>query len=275
MFAARRHGPRCAPSRSGSPATSKRLIRERLRRHAADRHAGASPQRRGCQLSLRVVGGRERGRALFEYLAARGIIGDWREPDVIRISPTPAVQPLRRRAALRAAPSKPGARTDGRMSQRQHHHRRRRARRRPAGDPAGAPGLVGAGIREAPAIRACGPTKAAARSTWPWPSAACTRCAGRPAGRGDGAGRDDARPHGARRWTAATQLLRYGKDDSRSDLVGASRPAQHQPARCGGSGRRAHPLRPRDWTASTSTRARLLSSTTTTARAERSRLRSR
>ena len=46
-------------------------------------------QRRGCQLSLRVVGGRERGRALFEYLSGRGIIGDWREPDVIRISPTP------------------------------------------------------------------------------------------------------------------------------------------------------------------------------------------
>jgi kynureninase len=47
------------------------------------------PARRGCQLSLRVIGGRERGRALFEYLSAAGIIGDWREPDVIRISPTP------------------------------------------------------------------------------------------------------------------------------------------------------------------------------------------
>ncbi|QNP40814.1 kynureninase [Lysobacter solisilvae (ex Woo and Kim 2020)] len=47
------------------------------------------PVRRGCQLSLRVVGGRERGRALFEYLAANGVLGDWREPDVIRISPAP------------------------------------------------------------------------------------------------------------------------------------------------------------------------------------------
>jgi kynureninase len=45
--------------------------------------------RRGCQLSLRVVGGRARGRALFEHLTARGIIGDWREPDVIRVAPTP------------------------------------------------------------------------------------------------------------------------------------------------------------------------------------------
>jgi kynureninase len=47
------------------------------------------PAQRGCQLSLRVVGGRERGRALFDYLAANGVLGDWREPDVIRISPAP------------------------------------------------------------------------------------------------------------------------------------------------------------------------------------------
>lgn len=47
------------------------------------------PAQRGCQLSLRVHGGHERGRALFEHLAQQGIIGDWREPDVIRISPTP------------------------------------------------------------------------------------------------------------------------------------------------------------------------------------------
>jgi kynureninase len=47
------------------------------------------PARRGCQLSIRVVGGRPQGRALFEYLAANGVLGDWREPDVIRISPAP------------------------------------------------------------------------------------------------------------------------------------------------------------------------------------------
>ena len=46
-------------------------------------------QRRGCQLSLRVAGGREQGRSLFEYLQSVGVLGDWREPDVIRISPTP------------------------------------------------------------------------------------------------------------------------------------------------------------------------------------------
>ena len=49
----------------------------------------ADPVRRGSQLSLRVQGGRARGRSLFEYLMEQGIVGDWREPDVIRISPTP------------------------------------------------------------------------------------------------------------------------------------------------------------------------------------------
>lgn len=47
------------------------------------------PERRGAQLSIRVLGGRTQGRALFEYLIDNGIIGDWREPDVIRISPVP------------------------------------------------------------------------------------------------------------------------------------------------------------------------------------------
>ena len=49
----------------------------------------SDPAQRGCQLSLRVIEGRERGRELFEYLMSIGIVGDWREPDVIRISPTP------------------------------------------------------------------------------------------------------------------------------------------------------------------------------------------
>ena len=47
------------------------------------------PAQRGCQLSIRVRGGREQGRALFDHLAAHGVLGDWREPDVIRISPAP------------------------------------------------------------------------------------------------------------------------------------------------------------------------------------------
>lgn len=47
------------------------------------------PERRGCQLSLRVKGPRESGRALFGHLEAAGIVADWREPDVIRVAPTP------------------------------------------------------------------------------------------------------------------------------------------------------------------------------------------
>ncbi|MCL1633744.1 kynureninase [Luteimonas sp. SX5] len=64
------------------------LIRERLS-DTLQIATPAEPERRGCQLSLRVVGGRERGRLLFDYLATQGVLGDWREPDVIRISPAP------------------------------------------------------------------------------------------------------------------------------------------------------------------------------------------
>ena len=63
-----------------------------IRTHVGDVLAIATPSepaRRGCQLSLRVKGPREAGRSLFEHLHARGIVVDWREPDVIRAAPTP------------------------------------------------------------------------------------------------------------------------------------------------------------------------------------------
>ena len=44
------------------------------------------PNQRGCQLSLLV---RKRGKDVFTHLTEQGIIGDWREPDCIRLSPTP------------------------------------------------------------------------------------------------------------------------------------------------------------------------------------------
>lgn len=48
----------------------------------------AQPSSRGSQLSLRVKGPRDAGRALFDHLGRDGIVGDWREPDVIRVAPT-------------------------------------------------------------------------------------------------------------------------------------------------------------------------------------------
>lgn len=44
------------------------------------------PNERGCQLSLLV---RKQGKKLFHHLTERGIIGDWREPDCIRLAPAP------------------------------------------------------------------------------------------------------------------------------------------------------------------------------------------
>lgn len=44
---------------------------------------------RGCQLSMRIGGAGARGRRVFDVLAAQGVIGDWREPDTIRLAPIP------------------------------------------------------------------------------------------------------------------------------------------------------------------------------------------
>ena len=45
-----------------------------------------SPEARGAQLSVRVRGG---ARDLFDALERRGVIGDFRDPDVIRLAPAP------------------------------------------------------------------------------------------------------------------------------------------------------------------------------------------
>ena len=44
---------------------------------------------RGCQLSVRVTGPHGRGQRIFDNLAGRGLIADWREPDTIRLAPIP------------------------------------------------------------------------------------------------------------------------------------------------------------------------------------------
>ncbi len=41
---------------------------------------------RGCQLSIKI---KDADRSLFEQISKKGVIADWREPDVIRVAPVP------------------------------------------------------------------------------------------------------------------------------------------------------------------------------------------
>ena len=45
-----------------------------------------TPSDRGCQLSVFLHG---QGRSLFDYLIKKGVVADWREPNVIRLAPAP------------------------------------------------------------------------------------------------------------------------------------------------------------------------------------------
>ena len=49
----------------------------------------ADPEARGCQLSLRLRRTPSEAHKVFDALAAAGITGDWRAPDVIRAAPIP------------------------------------------------------------------------------------------------------------------------------------------------------------------------------------------
>lgn len=44
------------------------------------------PDERGCQLSLHIHRG---GKAVFDDWYSHGVVGDWRNPNVIRLAPTP------------------------------------------------------------------------------------------------------------------------------------------------------------------------------------------
>jgi len=59
--------------------------------HEIDKEVDSSfeiitPKDRGCQLSVFLHG---QGKPLFNYLMENGVVTDWREPNVIRLAPTP------------------------------------------------------------------------------------------------------------------------------------------------------------------------------------------
>lgn len=62
------------------------LIRLMIQKQPIEIITPPKPEERGCQLSLLFQKG---GREIFRGLHENGIIGDWREPDVIRLAPTP------------------------------------------------------------------------------------------------------------------------------------------------------------------------------------------
>jgi len=45
-----------------------------------------TPKQRGCQISIRVKNG---NKELFDKITEKGVVADWREPDVIRVAPVP------------------------------------------------------------------------------------------------------------------------------------------------------------------------------------------
>ncbi len=49
----------------------------------------SAPQQRGCQLSVSLARPAAQARGCHEALTAAGVIGDWREPDVLRLAPIP------------------------------------------------------------------------------------------------------------------------------------------------------------------------------------------
>jgi kynureninase len=46
----------------------------------------SDPEQRGCQVSMLML---KDGKKVFEELTAKGVIADWREPNVIRVAPVP------------------------------------------------------------------------------------------------------------------------------------------------------------------------------------------
>ena len=60
-----------------------------VQRRCGDRIGIITPTERGCQLSLVTTDRCVDARQLFDRLVRLNVIGDWREPDVIRLAPAP------------------------------------------------------------------------------------------------------------------------------------------------------------------------------------------
>ncbi|MEM7277375.1 MAG: kynureninase [Pseudomonadota bacterium] len=85
-------------SAAGMPALRKKsvtltaFLERLLDQHFSSALASITPRNaneRGCQLSLVVNDPKVNARKLFKTLEAQNVIGDWREPNVIRVAPTP------------------------------------------------------------------------------------------------------------------------------------------------------------------------------------------
>ena len=51
-----------------------------------DRIEIITPDKRGCQISIRVKNGNKQ---IFDFITEKGVVADWREPNVIRFAPVP------------------------------------------------------------------------------------------------------------------------------------------------------------------------------------------
>jgi kynureninase len=61
-------------------------INSRQKEKVIDVITPSNENERGCQVSMLML---KRGKEIFEALLKQGVIDDWREPDVIRVAPTP------------------------------------------------------------------------------------------------------------------------------------------------------------------------------------------
>jgi kynureninase len=68
--------------------TLRQLIEARLP-HDIDIITPSSPDRSGCQLSLKLKRDAAEARRCQQRLEAAGVIADWREPDIMRVAPAP------------------------------------------------------------------------------------------------------------------------------------------------------------------------------------------